>query len=309
MPKTILSFGELLWDLLPTGPVLGGAACNFAYRASAFGHSVLFCSRVGSDDLGIRAKQTLRDLGLDTSLIQTDITAPTGTVNVTLDAGNNPDYFIVPNVAYDRIEASAEALAVASRADCVCFGTLSQRSEVSCRALAALLDRAPAAVKVLDVNLRKDCFCAEVVGASLARAHVLKLNEHEVPVVANIAGLPSDIRGFAEAVVQRHDLRVCVVTLGEKGAFAVSRAGERAYAPGFAVEVADTLGSGDAFTGAFVHAHLSGTSLHEACELGCALGAIVATQNGGTQPATPTEVARLRQSRKDRIFLSGGLLP
>ena len=35
---TIVSFGEVLWDLLPTGPLLGGAPFNFAFRASTLGH-------------------------------------------------------------------------------------------------------------------------------------------------------------------------------------------------------------------------------------------------------------------------------
>ena len=193
-----------------------------------------------------------------------------------------------------------DLLEAAQRADCVYFGTLAQRSEVSRRTLGVVLDRAPRALRVLDVNLRKACFSRETVSASVSRANVIKLSEQEAPLVAEMVGLPAEMKSFCDAVIGRDAVRICVVTLGEKGAYAVSRHGESVFFPGFTVDVKDTVGAGDAFTGAFVHGLVSGLSLPESCELGCAAGAFVAAQSGGTQPMSDSDVQRFRRTARRR---------
>jgi len=126
--RTVLSFGETLWDLLPAGAVLGGAPCNLAYRVNALGERGLIVTRLGRDARGREAYERLRGLGMDLSLVQWDDRKPTGTVPVILDAKGIPDFTIVEDVAYDGIDATPELLAEAGKADCVCFGTLIQRT-------------------------------------------------------------------------------------------------------------------------------------------------------------------------------------
>ena len=127
MTKRVLSYGEVLWDLLPEGPVLGGALCNLACRVQ----EALLVSRVGDDELGREARAQMQRLGLDTKHVQTDPAHPTGVVNITLDAQRQPGYEIVPEVAYDFI-AFNDALREAARCvDCICYGTLSQRNACS----------------------------------------------------------------------------------------------------------------------------------------------------------------------------------
>ena len=82
MGSTIIAFGEALWDLLPTGPVLGGAPLNFAYRAKSLGHRSIIVSRLGKDDLGQKAREQIVSLGMDPTGLQWDDTAPTGTVEI-----------------------------------------------------------------------------------------------------------------------------------------------------------------------------------------------------------------------------------
>ena len=103
MKKTILAFGEVLWDVLPSCTVLGGAPFNFIYRVNSLGDTGLMISRLGRDELGRKAHEQIIQSGLDTRSIQWDDELPTGTVQVSFDEQNNPDYFIVPDVAYDRI--------------------------------------------------------------------------------------------------------------------------------------------------------------------------------------------------------------
>src|SRR5947209_661593 len=138
----MIGVGELLWDLLPSGAQLGGAPANFAYHAHALGAEAWVVSRVGDDALGREIVQRLEVLGLPVSSIQKDGDAPTGTVSVEMLSGGSHRFTIHENVAWDRIEATPEALALAARADVVCFGTLAQRCDRSRAAIQAVVGAA-----------------------------------------------------------------------------------------------------------------------------------------------------------------------
>lgn len=290
--KTILSFGETLWDLLPAGPLLGGAPCNLAYRVNSLGERGLIVTRLGDDDLGRRAVKQLLELGMDLSLVQKDERRPTGTVPVTIDAKGVPDFTIVPDVAYDYIAPTAALLSEAARADCICFGTLVQRSPVSRATLHRVLEAAPRALKVLDLNLRRGCYSRDTVLASLEAADLLKLNDGEVLELARMFGLKGETpQEAARACRSTWSLDACVVTLGANGAYGVT-ADEEASVPGWKVEVADTIGAGDAFTAAFVTCRLRGMSLQDCCYFGNALGALVSRTKGATAPIGLDEINR-----------------
>lgn len=293
MSKTILAYGEVLWDLLPDGPLLGGAPLNFAYRVNCLGDRAMMASRLGEDDLGRSARRTMRELGMDTSLMQDHADRPTGTVPVTLDARGNPEFVIIPDVAYDYIEPTAELLDLAGRADCICFGTLIQRTATSRRTLQQVLDASTGVLKLLDINFRRDCYTPETILDSLQRADVLKCNDDEAAELAAMFDMGDvELTSFCDLAMTRWSLRTCVVTLGERGAFAASRDGEKVYSPGYACDVVDTCGAGDAFSAGFACRLLRGRSLDECCRLGNAVGAMVASQRGATTPITPQQVDR-----------------
>ncbi|MHC4117788.1 MAG: carbohydrate kinase family protein [Planctomycetota bacterium] len=306
MKKTILAFGEVLWDILPSCTVLGGAPFNFVYRVNSLGDTGLMISRLGGDELGRKAHEQIVRSGLDTQFMQWDDELPTGTVQVSFDEQNNPDYVIVPDVAYDRIETSEELLAAASKADCLCFGTLSQRAGQSRRAIERLLEEAVGSLKLLDINLRKQCYSLETVTSSLEKADVLKLNEDEALALGRMLDISHDgIPQFCTQIMDKWSVKQCLVTLGEKGAFAASADGQQVYAPGYRVELADSLGSGDAFTAGFVHKSLRGENLAAACEFGNVIGAIVATQTGATAALGPEDIDAFMQQSVERIVHPG----
>jgi fructokinase len=306
MRKTVLSVGETLWDLLPTGAVLGGAPFNFAYRVNSLGDRGLIASRLGEDELGARALARARELGMETEFIQSDAVHPTGTVEITLDEARQPSYFIVPGVAYDHMETTPALLEAARASDCICFGTLVQRSPTTRETVERMLDAAAGVTKLLDINLRKDCYTPETVRSSLERADALKLNEDEAREVGRMLDLPSRTTPeFCRAIIEAWGLAHCVVTFGERGAFAASREGEAAYSPGYRVALVDPCGSGDAFTAGFVHGLLRGAPLAECLELGNAFGAIVATQEGATAPVTPSEIKEFMRGEHERITEEG----
>lgn len=298
----VVAFGEVLWDLLPGGAALGGAPCNFAYRIQALGDRGVIVSRLGEDELGRRAAKQLAALGVETAFLQWDEARPTGTVEVRVDAQGRPDFLIRPQAAFDRIECRDHLLRLAAEARCICFGTLIQRTVESRRTLEALLRAGAPALKFLDLNLRKDCFSRETVVGSLEHADVLKLSEDEAAYLAGEFELPkSSLADFARTILERCLLSHCVITLGERGALAASAKGECVYVPGIQVKVVDTVGAGDAFSAAFVHALLRGRSLGECCARGVALGAMVAAQAGAMQPIPPSELERFLRTEHPRV--------
>ena len=306
MTKTIVAFGEVLWDLLPSCTVLGGAPFNFTYRAGSLGDMGLMVSRLGSDDLGKRACEKIVELGLDTTHIQWDHKFPTGTVQVSFDEHNNPDYVIIPNVAYDRIEINQALVQTVAKADCLCFGTLAQRSATSRRTLRELIKQAGNTLKLLDINLRKDCYTPESVRFSLQNADILKLNEDEAHTLEKMLDITcSDLCDFCYNMLNRWSLEFCVVTLAAKGALAVSARGDSVYVPGYKVDLVVSLGSGDAFSAGFVHRILRGDPVVQACEFGNVLGALVATQAGATAPLTDESIEQFLNKNWQRTIYMG----
>lgn len=283
--RTIVGLGELLWDLLPSGPQLGGAPANFAYYAGLLGDEAFVASRVGQDELGQEALQRLEASGLTTAYVQLDATHATSTVPVELDADGVPDFTIIEDVAWDYLEWSPQWQALAARADAVCFGSLCQRSPRSRDTIREFLRATrPDTVRVYDVNLRQSWYSAEVLATSLACSTIVKLNDEELPEVLRTLGL--DVAEGAEGarrLLRAFDVALVCVTRGARGSI-LATASEVLEHPGFKVVVADTIGSGDAFTAALTHNYLVGASLEALSEAANRLGSWVATQVGAMPP-------------------------
>ena len=294
--KSVVAFGEVLWDLLTDGPVLGGAPLNFINRIRELGHSASMISRVGQDELGIEALENMKSLDLNTRYIQSDPMHPTGKVEVFLDTESNADYHIIENVAYDFIEWEDKLSELADSADFLCFGTLAQRSQQSRHTLERFVRDFNGEHLLCDINLRKDCYSTEIIAQSLEYCTICKMNDDELQVLAGLLQLKGDsAEYFAQDLVDRFRLRYLLVTLGNRGVFALSSDGQKVYEPAPKVEVVDTIGAGDSFTAGFAHSLLNGASLREACRHGSLIGGMVATQKGGTQPLNAADLERFRR--------------
>lgn len=300
----IVGIGEVLWDVFPDGPRFGGAPANFACCAAALSGGktpVAVVSGVGRDDLGSRALATLSGRGIDVSHV-TAVDFPTGTVKVTLDAAGRASYVIASGTAWDNFLASEPLTELAGEASAVCFGTLAQRSPVARRTIRRFLQQtSDACLRVLDVNLRAPYWDRDVLLESLSLANVLKLNEEELPILAEALGLETSTETLTEmskdsaelAMLHRlaadYSLRLVALTQGEKGATLVTGAGEVDFAPGLRVEVADTVGAGDAFTAALVVGLLRGLPMETINRWATRVAAYVASQPGAA-PALPAEL-------------------
>jgi fructokinase len=306
MKRIVLSVGELLWDVLPDKTLLGGAPSNLAFRLVEMGEDCRIVSRVGMDDLGAEALRQVSSLGLSLEFIQEDPDHKTGTVDVTFDADRNPDYVINTNAAYDYIEPTPELLDAAGACSCLVFGTLAQRTPVTRSTIADLIGYAGKAKKFLDINLRKDCYSKEVVDHSLRNADVLKTNHHEIMELREMMGLSATLLPeLTEELSGEFGISTTVVTMEEFGVFLFDREEGKHYLPGYNIALEDPLGSGDAFSAAFIYYMLEGASLKEACIRGNMLGASVATTKGGTQPVDPDFIREV--IRTDQLHIEKSL--
>ena len=288
MKHKIVAVGEVLWDLLPAGPQLGGAPANFAYHCRNLGADARLVTRVGADERGAAVFDRFRELDLPADHVQVDPDRPTGTVDVALDAQGHPSYAIREGVAWDAIAADPAALAAARAADAVCFGSLAQRAEASRRAIRALVAAArPGAFRVFDVNLRAPFVDRDVVAESLGLANVLKLNEDELPALAGMFGLSTtEVRPAMLGLARCFGLSLVALTRGGAGSLLMADGVWSEYLGGAGVEVADTIGAGDSFTAALVVGLLSGRPLQAISQHANAVAAFVCSQPGAT-PALP----------------------
>jgi hypothetical protein len=180
--STVICFGEVLWDLLPTGKIAGGAPMNVAFQANQLGLSAKMVSRVGADGLGDALLRFLGEKGVSTQFVQTDPQCPTGIVNVTLDSQGSPAYEIVQPSAWDFIASDPTLHDAVAAADALVFGSLACRSDRTQSTLLELLD--VAALRVFDVNLRRPFFSQNLLDALLSKADIVKLNDEELDIIA-----------------------------------------------------------------------------------------------------------------------------
>jgi fructokinase len=291
MNTEFFTFGEILWDCLPSGRHAGGAPFNVAAHLAQLGVSVSLLSAVGQDSLGDEILEVAKDKGVNVQFVgRARIGLPTGTVIATVDAMGNATYELVQPVAWDEIIISAEALAAVAEAGAFIFGSLATRSPYNLEQLDRLLTvKGP--LKFFDVNLRPPFADPKRIVELAARADVLKLNHDEVGQIAswlrtgeatpNPPGNPDAIAEACAALSKATDTpRICV-TMGAAGAALWDR-GNLVAAPAPKVVVKDTVGAGDAFMAGLMVGLTRGADTKTVVETACRLGAIVASHDGAT---------------------------
>ena len=293
-PALMIGLGEVLWDLLPSGRVLGGAPANFAYMANVLGDQGIVASRVGNDDLGREACSVMRELGLSTAYLQIDDQHETGTAIVSIDGFGQPNFTIKEPVSWDSLQWSADWQELAARADVVCFGSLAQRSRISATTIESFLRTASQnALCICDVNLRQSFYSKEVLQKSFQYADIVKLNEQELPIVSSLLRLGAGSEEtLGKGLLDECNLRMVCITRGARGSLLVSQE-QTVEHRGFHVKVADAVGAGDAFTACLAHHYFRQHTLEEISEAANRFASWVATQTGATPAITPEELWKI----------------
>ena len=290
----MVGLGEVLWDLLPSGRVLGGAPANFAYMATVLGDQGVVASRVGDDELGREACAVMDTLGVNTSYIQYDKRSETGTAGVMLDLAGQPKFEIKRPVAWDFLQWTPAWEELSSRADVVCFGSLAQRSPTSADAIERFLRNSPkSALIICDANLREPFYNVDCLRRSFVHADVLKLNDQELNRIASLLGMSGgDERELANRLFHEFDLELISITRGARGSLLISES-EMVEHTGISVEVADAIGAGDAFTACVAHYYLQSCRLEEISESANRFAAWVATQVGATPLISQAQLSEI----------------
>ena len=288
MKQLIVGLGEALWDCLPEGRKLGGAPANFAYHTGQFGYDSLAISAVGDDALGQETLDEFDKKGV--KYLMPEVDYQTGTVQVELDSEGIPTYDIKEGVAWDNIPFTPEVEEAAKNCRAVCFGSLAQRSSVSRQTIQKFLEATPKdCLKIFDINLRQNFYTKEIIINSLQHANILKINDEELVLIGRLFGYPGlDIENKCWLLLGKYHLDMLVLTCGVNGSY-VFAPNLKSFQETPAVEVADTVGAGDSFTGAFTSAILAGMPITDAHKLAVEVSAYVCTQNGA-MPKLPKKL-------------------
>ncbi len=293
--KYVVGLGEVLWDVLPEGKKLGGAPANFAYHAGQFlgMDNTIAVSALGDDQLADETIEALKEHDLNDLLPR--VPYPTGTVQVTLSGDGIPAYDIKENVAWDNIPFDDDIAKIARNCRAVCFGSLAQRNAVSRATIQKFLDATPAdCLKIFDINLRQQFYTQEIIEESFRRCNILKINDEELVVISRMFGYEGlDMRNTCLKMVTDYRLQMLVLTCGTNGSYVFTPT-LTSFQDTPKVEVADTVGAGDSFTGSFCAAVLNGKSIEEAHRIAVKVSAYVCTQNGAMPPYSPELIALVK---------------
>ena len=292
MQNVIVGIGEILWDMLPSGKVIGGAPANFAYHAQELGESSIVVSCVGNDELGREIISSLEKKDMPTEFLYIDKSHPTGVVSARINKEGKPSYLIQEEVAWDYIPTSTLIRELAFKSAAVCFGTAAQRSQLSrmtIQTFVGLMEQD--SIRVFDINLRQNFYSQDVIETSLSLANVLKLNVNELSVVKKLLRLNGDEKKILNELSRKYSLNLIALTRGREGSILFTE-GKTSNHEGHKINVEDTVGAGDAFVAGLVTGMLRGYELDDLHNKANCVASYICSKHGAT-PSLTNEIRKL----------------
>ena len=261
----------------------GGKGANQALAARRAGAEVAMAGAVGRDAFADAAVALLRVGGVDLRHVRS-VAAPTGVALIHIDAAGDNAITVVAgaNARASAAQVPDALLAAAS--------LLVLQLETPAHESLALARRARSLGKRVLLNAAP---ATTLDAAWLDALDVLVVNAVEAATLAPLFAAPATPEAFAKHLATAHAMTV-VVTLGGDGAFAATRSAALRV-PILAVDVRDTVGAGDAFTGALACALDRGDPLPHALACASAAGALACTGEGA-QAALPDAAAIARHA-------------
>jgi fructokinase len=292
---SVICFGEVLWDILPSAAVPGGAPMNVTYHLHKLQKNPALITRIGDDERGKELTKIFSSSGVCTDFFQLDQQHETGKVYANMNDHHEVVYDIVKPVAWDFISWNASLQQAVSESEYVIFGSLAGRSDVSRNTLFQLLESANK--KVLDINLRPPHFNQKIIEELISKADFLKLNLAELELISSWYFMDKDLKDRAKALMNKFHLTKMVVTLGADGAILFWE-GQQYQHNGYKVNVKDTIGSGDAFLAGFISKWMENSSPQTALQFASGLGAFIAGKTGGCPGYDISEVNDFIEQKK-----------
>lgn len=291
----MLSFGEIVWDIYEKEECLGGAPLNLAAYAALLGEEAYLLSAVGNDELGRRAIERIRGLGVRTEYVSQSEEKATGRVLVELDENAVPRYRILEDVAFDAIPMPV----LTEKPDVLAFGTLALRGEHNKRVLEGLINTGAFSEIFVDLNIRAPFYTKESILFCLERATIVKISEEELPVVREaISGEGETAEAFAAFLCERFgQIKLVIVTRGADGAFCYSSRERRTdVCAAQRARVVSTVGAGDSFSAAFLVRYWKTADVPSALNTAAKVSAFVVSHRA----AIPAEAAAFLRTGLDR---------
>jgi fructokinase len=284
----ITCFGEVLWDVFPNHQKIGGAPLNVALRLHSFGHDVAMISGLGNDQLGTELLNYINEHGLKTNTVQITDVFKTGEVQVSLNDKGSASYSIDFPAAWDNILLTETSIDVVKTSDAFVFGSLASRYEVSKNTLLELLNHA--SYKIFDLNLRSPHYTQELISDLMNKADFIKFNDDELYEAS--AYLGSKYRSMEQNIhfiSQKTNTKHICVTKGNHGAVLLYD-DKFYYNSGYFIKVIDTVGAGDSFLASLISQLLNKAHPQEAINFACAVGALVAQNEGANPILSPADI-------------------
>lgn len=265
-PAKVLCIGELLIDFICTDidadlkngehfiKKAGGAPANVAAALAQMGAAAYFAGKVGQDAFGDFLENTLKEKGVDTTMLVRDPGHATTLAFVSLDSRGERDFMFSRGAdAHHRSEDLD--LNLLDQCRILHFGSatalLGGDSRETYLELLAEARRAGRFIS-FDPNYRGDlwkgaeqAFIARVLPL-LAGVDLLKVSESELALLSGETALESGVRFLHE-----QGAGIVAVTLGENGTF-ISNGSQTQRVETIKVRAVDSTGAGDAFVGAFL---------------------------------------------------------
>ncbi len=282
---TIPASGEtVLARLLSRGA--GGKGLNQAVAAARAGAGTAFIGAVGNDDAATELVADLSAAGVDTSHLSV-VSGPSGTAVVVVDDAGENSIVVAPGANDSLTALSTDQLMTIQRAAVLVVQleiplvTVSTAIHAAQRAGArVILNAAPA--QPLPVEMLS---AVDLLVVNQGEACVLVDTKPMSPASHQIDALLSALLETVPAVV---------ITLGREGSAYAERSGSTHRIPAVPVDVVDTTGAGDTFTGALAATLARGEPVLDALQFASAAAAAAVTRHGAVQ-AIPhrAEVDRL----------------
>jgi ribokinase len=277
---------------LSTSP--GGKGANQAVAARRLGADVVFVTLLGMDPMGERLATALAAAGLPPGPIGRTSDVATGVALIAVDPDGRNQISVAPGANHRLTPERASAHADLLKSADVVLLQLETPIETVRWALAearrlgkrTVLNPAPARVLPLPADL-------------LPLVDYLTPNEVEAGLLTG-----REVRSAADAeaagrALVAQGVSTVVVTLGEAGAVAVSGTGA-IRVPGFPVEAIDTVGAGDAFSGALAASLAAGVPLEHALVIASATAGLTCTRRGAVDAMPTGEEVAVMMRRHDR---------